>query len=579
MPRLLILDDDLLFCEALSTTLESEGYRVLVAHTLARARELLKKFTVDIVFIDVFLPDGNGLDLLAGLSLLPEPPEAIVVTAQGDPQGAELAITSGAWDYVQKPADMGAIILMVQRALTAHERRKQVTEFAGGLGIVAESRPMRITLLQMFDAAQSEAPVLISGETGTGKELMARAVHKNGSRASGPFVVVDCGAIAPTLLESELFGNVRGAFTGAVHARHGLVSLADKGTLFLDEVGELPKEQQKVFLRLLQERSFRPIGGTEEMHSDFRVVAATNRNLAEMAAAGTFRQDLLFRLQGVIIDVPPVRSRGEDVALLVQHALSKTLARYGMKEKTFSADALEALNVYSWPGNVRELLHTVEAAALAAHDASHIHLQHLPVHLRAHAARFRVTERAPLQEGDAAPHEEALAARRELHAPAPDALAADAPAPGPGLFGPTLSVPDASVPAASLPAVAGPDPSGPDPALPSAPFPNAPFPDASETDATGPALPVAEPAAVPGSSAASFSSAAAAAPDREQAAFLGTWKDFQEQELFDHKRRYLIGLLRHTGGRVPEAATLAGLSRQRLYSLLKEHGIARQWKG
>ena len=516
MSRLLIVDDDLVFCEALSTTLEEAGYQVMVAHRLERARELLKKQPVDVAFIDVFLPDGNGMDLLAGMALLPEPPEAIVITSQGDPERAETAITSGAWDYVQKPANMDDILLMVQRAMAAHERKRSMPDFTGGSGIVAAGRPMRLTLLQMFEAAQSEAPALIAGETGTGKELIARAVHKNSRRSSGPFVVVDCGAISSTLLESELFGNVRGAFTGAVHSRHGLVALADKGTLFLDEVGELALDQQRAFLRLIQERRFRPIGSTEEQESNFRVVAATNRNLTEMAAGGTFRQDLLFRLQGVVIEVPPVRQRGEDVELLAQYALNRTLAQYGLREKAFSPEALEAVTAYTWPGNVREMLHTVESAVLTAGDSPLVLLQHLPVHLRAFAVRSRLEERAP------------------VHGESGD-----------------LASPAAAAPSLTL----------------------RPLPAALEGGAP-PAAPRTKSGRAPGLDAA---------PEQQDdllmsGAFPGTWKEFQDGALFDYKRRYLLSLLRFSSGNVAEAAKSAGLSRQRLYSLLREHGIARQWE-
>ena len=555
MATLLIVDDDKLFCEALSTILEEEGYRVLVAHSLARARELLKKHTIAIIFIDVFLPDGNGLDLMAGLALLPEPPDAIIVTAQEDPQRAESAITSGAWDYVQKPADMPKIVLMVKRALQAQERKKQMPDSAGNAGIVAHNRAMRITLLQMFEAAQVDAPVLITGETGTGKELVARAVHKNSRRTQGPFVVVDCSAIAPTLLESELFGNVRGAFTGAMQARQGLAMLANGGTLFLDEVGELAPEQQKVFLRLLQERRFRPIGSNEELESDFRVVAATNRNLTEMAAGGTFRSDLLFRLQGLIIEIPPLRSRGKDVFLLVQYALNRTLAQYNLKPKAFASDALEALASYPWPGNVRELMHAVEGSVLAAHDESLILMQHLPMHLRAMAVKSRVQEQKP------------ASAATEPEFP----TAADAPPlirvqPGAPVIGPASQTQTAS-PAPLSPAT---QETGPDSLLQVMP---------PATEASQPLL-VAPPAPTEAWPAPENVAAIATGlvPPRSSTQDPFTWKEFQDDILHVYKRRYLLDLLAWAQGSVPEAAKAADLSRQRLYTLLKEHGISRSWK-
>lgn len=571
MATLLIVDDDMLFCEALSTTLEEEGYRVLVAHNLGRARELLKKHTIEVVFIDVFLPDGNGLDLMAGLALLPEPPEAIVVTAQGDPQRAESAITSGAWDYVQKPADMREIVLMVKRAIQAHERKTQMPDPAGSAGIVASNRAMRITLLQMFEAAQVDAPVLITGETGTGKELVARAVHKNSRRAKGPFVVVDCSAIAPTLLESELFGNVRGAFTGAMHSRQGLAMLADGGTLFLDEVGELAPEQQKVFLRLLQERRFRPIGGNEELESDFRVVAATNRNLTEMAAGGTFRSDLLFRLQGLTIEIPPLRNRGKDVFLLVQYALNRTLAQYNLKPKAFSSDALQALASYPWPGNVRELMHAVEASVLAAHDESLILMQHLPVHMRAQAVKSRVQENYPAQPPP--PAESSSPALSAASGGEETPPYGEPPAyiqPGAPVIGAPTQV-QATTPAQAAP-LAPPAPLQPRHAF------------GQPAPASLDAVPTGEQAMPPAASRPPQDTSQPPALPQQEAPLRSatqdpySWKEFQENILYEHKRRYLLDLLTWAQGSVPEAAKAAGLSRQRLYTLLKEHGISRHWE-
>ncbi len=536
MAHILIIDDDLLFCEALRFIMEEEGHHVSLAHTLTTARDLLKKNIFAVAVIDVCLPDGNGLDLLAGLALLPEPPEAIVVTAMGNPQGAEMAITAGAWDYVQKPADMGEISLMVQRALKNREQKRKKVHLARASGIVGESLPMRLTLLRLFEAAQSDTPVLIVGETGTGKELVARAIHNNSRRAGGPFVVVDCGAIAPTLLESELFGNVRGAFTGAAQSRPGLVRLADQGTLFLDEVGELSPEHQKVFLRVLQERTFRPIGGAEEIRSDFRVVAATNRDLSEMAAGGRFRQDLLFRLQGSSIAMPALRMRGQDILLLARHALERSLSQYGMKDKDFSAEALEAFSLYEWPGNVRELLYTIERAVLAAHDDPLILPQHLPLHLRAHAARLRLEERvpsAPAGQGTGGRDTAARADMVEEHDPAGAFRARERDGRGG--------------------------------------FPGAPGMELEQSGAD------ASPLARDGGK---LYPPPAKAEERDRAAALPpqSWREFQETHLHEHKRRYLLSLLQWADGNIPRAAERAGLSRQRLYSLLRDHGITRQWE-
>ncbi|MDL2316947.1 sigma-54 dependent transcriptional regulator [Desulfovibrio sp. OttesenSCG-928-A18] len=566
---LLIVDDDLLFCEALHTSLMGKGYKVLVAGTLARARELLKKHSVDVVFIDVQLPDGNGLDLLSGLALLPDPPEAIVITAQGDPDGAEAAINTGAWDYVQKPAHMGDIQVMVQRALQMRERKQQMPAITGESGFVGNSRSMRMALLQMFEAAQSDAPALIIGETGTGKELIARTVHKNSRRAQGPFVVVDCGAISPTLLESELFGSVRGAFTGATQAREGLVIQADGGTLFLDEVGELTLDQQKVFLRLLQEHSFRPLGGTGERNSDFRIVAATNRNLAEMVDAGTFRPDLFFRLQGLTIETPPVRNRGNDVFLLVQHALRRAIAKYDMKPKVFASDALEALASYSWPGNVREILYTVEAAALTSAEDPLILQQHLSVHLRAQVARSRIEEQAPVKAAPLPPLPPLPAAvdSPEAEPPSPPVRTDARPlqeAP------PSAGRTDSAFAASDIAPARGEGMSGQGGPAMREEREKTELPRASGSEAGDQVAARAD-----ASAAAPFSAppAADAAHSRPS-----TWQVFQEQELFAVKRKYLLDLLAWAGGSVPAAAQAAGISRQRLYALLREHNITRRWR-
>lgn len=517
MARILILDDDLLFCEALSFTLEEHGHKIMLAHTLERARVLLKKHQADIIFVDVYLPDGNGQELLSELPQLRDVPHAIVVTAQGDPDGAARAIAAGAWDYVQKPAHMSDILLMVDRVLEVRRRRRDIPDFMREAGIIASSNPMHQTLLQVFDASQSDAPVLIMGETGTGKELMARAMHKISSRSAGPFVVVDCGALAPSLLESELFGSVKGAFTGAVQNRPGLVLHANGGTLFLDEIGELAFEQQKVFLRLLQERSFRAVGAGGETRSDFRIIAATNRNLTEMTSGGAFRQDLFFRLQGVRIELPPLRVRGDDIRLIAENTMANTLSRYDLGEKQFSAEALEALRSYAWPGNVRELIHAVEAAVLAAAGTHLVLLQHLPIQLRTHAAMLRL-EAQPGEKGQTVPGARLL----------PDVLGDSSSAPA--------AAPGAAQAGAQNIAQAVP------------PFRVGGNGEVGEEDVE--AVPLEH---------------------------IATWKEFHEGELYERKRLYLLRLLKSSGGNVPLAAQHAGVSRQRLYRLLKEHGIFRHW--
>ena len=253
----------------------------------------------------------------------------------------------------------------------------------------------------MAQGARSNTNVLINGETGTGKELFARAIHENSQRANHNFVIVDCAALPDTLVESVLFGYTRGAFTGADHSQEGLIAQADKGTLFLDEVGELPMSVQKSFLRVLQERIFRPLGSGRESKSDFRLVAATNRNLSELCQKGLFREDLLYRLQSFVIELPPLRDRPEDIKELAIHYMTKLCERNGTGTKGLSPDFMEALLAYYWPGNVRELVNTIDRSLAAAQNEPTLYRKHLPPHIHIYVARSAVTEE-PARETPAA---------------------------------------------------------------------------------------------------------------------------------------------------------------------------------
>ena len=407
MAHILIVDDDTLFCEMLVSAMELQGHVAAVAHSVTEGMALLQTQRFEVALLDVRLPDGNGLDMLNRMRELPEAPEAVMITAAGDPDGAELAINSGAWDYLQKPASIEAMSLAVDRALGFRNRRLRLRERVLDVhGIVGHSARLRTCLDALGEAAHGDGPVLISGETGTGKELFARAIHANSVRAQGPFVAVDCGALSRTLVESELFGHQRGAFTGAVESRQGLFKQADKGTLFLDEVGELPMPQQRAFLRVLQEHRFRPLGSKVEMESDFRLVAATNRDLREMVERGTFRKDLYFRLQGVLLPLPPLRERSEDVSELVRYHADRLCERYGFAPKGFAPEVVHLLEGYGWPGNVRELVHVVGSMLLAARDEAMVLPDHLPLHLRAHMARSRIRNEDAAPEASVGAHGE-----------------------------------------------------------------------------------------------------------------------------------------------------------------------------
>jgi two-component system NtrC family response regulator len=392
MANVLIVDDDADLCELLVTLAVHLGHSGDYATSLKQGLCMLREERYDVVFLDVVLPDGNGLDAIPEIHTLTNAPEIIIITGKGDVEGAELAITSGVWDYVSKPASSEQYLLHMRRVLQFRTEKNASNPKLAHHNIVGNSKPIMRCMDQAAKAAESLVGVLFLGETGTGKELFARAVHDNSDRRTGPFVVVDCAAIPATLVESTLFGHERGAFTSADKAKTGLVAEADGGTLFLDEVGELPLAMQKTFLRVIQEHTFRPVGGTEELQSDFRLVAATNRDLEALVQAGRFRQDLLYRLQGFVIELPSLRQRGDDLKRLAKYYLNKLAADFGIPPKEVSDDFINALYAYSWPGNVRELFNVLDQVFTSNVEASEFLPIHLPVRLRITAAQVSVHE-------------------------------------------------------------------------------------------------------------------------------------------------------------------------------------------
>jgi two-component system NtrC family response regulator len=389
MAKILVIDDDTIVRETISQILAKQGYQVRQAESLRTGIDLARQHPYDLIFLDVQLPDGNGIDKLPEFQDLPSGPEVIIITGYADPDGAELSMKSNAWDYIEKPVSVKAIHQIVSRALQYREEKKNnvCTVTLKREGIIGQSPKIQACLELVARASAGTANILITGETGTGKELFARALHKNSPRAHKNFVVVDCGSLPENLIESLLFGHTQGAFTGAVRTEDGFIKHADGGTLFLDEVGELPPSMQKAFLRVLQERCYTPVGGTHEAKSDFRLVAATHRSLEELVEKSKFREDLLFRLQGVCIDLPPLRERKTDIKELALNYTRFLCESQGIGLKGFSPDFFEILSAYSWPGNIRELYGALEYALANAFFEQTIFPKHLPDAVRIEVAR------------------------------------------------------------------------------------------------------------------------------------------------------------------------------------------------
>jgi two-component system response regulator HydG len=372
---LLLVEDDPSNLESLERLCAKKGYRILTATDARSALDLLRKQRAHIVVTDLMMPGLSGMDLLKGIKAVAPETEVIMMTAYGTVETAVEAMRAGAYDFVEKPLKRLQILKSVSKAmekagLVAENRtlREEISQLRKR-EIIGTSPALRQVLEITGQAAPSMATVLILGESGTGKELLARFVHARSQRASGPFVGVNCAAIPESILEAELFGYERGAFTGAVQKRDGRFAQANKGTLFLDEIGELAPSVQVKLLRVLQEGEYEPLGGRTQ-RADVRVVAATNRDLAAEVAAGRFREDLYYRLNVIAITSPPLRSRPGDVPLLVEHFLRVFGQRNGKGPFTVTAAAMEKLSRYPWPGNVRELENTIERAVVLARNTA-----------------------------------------------------------------------------------------------------------------------------------------------------------------------------------------------------------------
>jgi len=383
MANILIIDDEEYIRDILSARVEGLNHTAYSASTIRQGTELIKKEKFDLVFLDVKLPDGSGLDLLQTIRQLPSKPEVIIITAVGSLKGAEIAIKNGAWDYLNKPLKKEDILLRINRALAYREIKKKgkpvVLETDS---IIGKSPAIKKCLKQIAQCVLGRSNVLLSGETGTGKEIFAKAIHDNCSLTGSNFIVVDCAAMPKTLAESVLFGHSKGAYTGADTASDGLVAAADKGTLFLDEVGELPLSLQTTFLRVLQERRFRPVGSPNEKQSDFRLISATNRDLDQMVSKGTFRKDLLHRIRTSHIELPPLRERKTDILDLSSFYIKKICSKHNLKAKVLLPETLDSLKSYDWPGNVRELIHTIEQTILNELESPLLYPYSLPDHIR-----------------------------------------------------------------------------------------------------------------------------------------------------------------------------------------------------
>ena len=396
-PHVLVIDDDEDHCELMALRLEYHGFRVTAEQSRRGGLEVLEREVVDAILLDLQLDEDNGLDMLGDLQQRSLDLPVIILTAHGSIEMAVQAMKSGAYGFLTKPFDDHELLQKLEHAVERVRLRREVAglrrivgEPSSGDRLLGTSAPIVAVRDLIARIAPSDATVLVLGESGTGKEVAARSIHALSSRASGSFIAVNCGALPPDLLESELFGHRRGAFTGAIRDRDGLFAAAEGGTLFLDEIGDAPPPVQVKLLRVLQERSYVPVGATDARTADVRIVAATNRDLQSDVQAGRFREDLFYRLHVVPINMPPLRDRRDDIPLLAELFLSSTAAQQHLNASHLAHDALRVLMQHDWPGNIRELANVVQGAALLSNDGV---LR--PQHIRAVLPRRAATSSDP----------------------------------------------------------------------------------------------------------------------------------------------------------------------------------------
>lgn len=378
----LVVDDEEEARSSLTSLLNGKGYEVICAATLAEARAELQRGAGDVVVLDVNLPDGYGPSLLAETAMWALRPPIILITAYGDIDMAVEAMKNGAHDFLTKPLSFKQLEQSIQRACEIVSMRRELAHLRQlqqerAKFVAGKSALIRSTLEYAQRAAAASVSVLITGESGTGKEVLAQFIHRSGPRVGKPFVAINCAAIQNTMLESELFGYEAGAFTGAEKRKVGLMEVADGGILFLDEISSMPVDTQAKLLRVIEERAFRRVGGTNLIKVDVQIVAASNHNLLEMIKAGTFREDLYYRLKVVNLELPPLRERKEDIPELVGFFIQRNNQRQGVNITDVTPRAMQAMLAYNWPGNIRELSNAIERGMLFC-DGDRIDLQHLP---------------------------------------------------------------------------------------------------------------------------------------------------------------------------------------------------------
>jgi two-component system, NtrC family, nitrogen regulation response regulator NtrX len=374
MATILIIDDEAAIRTALTNILQDEGHEVLSAESGEEALASYARAEVDLIMLDVWLPGIDGLSVLERLKAVNKGIPVIMISGHASVETAVRATRLGAYDFLEKPLSLERVLLTVDHALADRRLRQEVQQLRRNLALeellIGESEPMKRLEQQIRSAGASAGRVLITGENGSGKEIVARSLHRYSPRAEAPFIDVNCAAIPEDLIESELFGHRKGAFTGATEDRKGKFEAADRGTIFLDEIGDMSLRTQAKVLRVLQEQQFQRVGAQQTIRVDVRVIAATNKDLEKAIERGSFREDLFFRLNVLPIVVPPLRERGDDILLLAEHFLRRFAAESGRKAKRLSIDAGRALRSYDWPGNVRELRNLMERVTILVSDES-----------------------------------------------------------------------------------------------------------------------------------------------------------------------------------------------------------------